>query len=131
RRDWVGGFFRELIVSSQRRVSLPSASLLLHAVAELLGTPQQDVRRRSVGLDSPCLGQVDRLVGQSHVELPVSSQLEGQPDREGASLPELALQVDFTTKQPGQLADNRQPQPGALMLTSQNVVLLTGHLGLP
>ncbi len=44
--------------------------------------------------------------------------------------PSWLLKVNFTAQQPGQFADDRQPQTGALMLTGQHVVFLSGYLRL-
>ncbi len=78
-------------------------------------------------LDAPGLGQVDPLVGEGDLELAVAREHERDPDRERAPLAGLALQVDVAAQQLGQLADDRQAQPGPLVLAGQDVVALAGQ----
>ena len=77
-----------------------------------------------MGLDSPGLGEVDPLVGQSDLELAVAGEQERNADREGAPLPGLAFQVDVAAQQLGQLADDREAQAGPLVLAGEDVVAL-------
>ena len=81
-------------------------------------------------LDPSGLGEVDPLVGEVDLELAVAREHQRDADRERAPLAGLALQVDVAAEQLGQLADDRQAQPGPLMLAGQDVVALAGGLRL-
>ena len=93
-----------------------------------LGTAEGEVGQGGVRLDAAGLGQVDPLVGERDLELAVAREHQRDADRERAPLAGLALQVDVAAQELGQLADDRQAQPGALVLAGQDVLALAGEL---
>ena len=95
-----------------------------------LRSAECQVWQRGARLDSSGLGEVDPLIGEGDLELAIAGEHERNPDLEDAPLAELALQVDVATEQLGQLADDREAEPGPLVLAGQDGLALAGGLGL-